>query len=214
MGKFIDLTGQRFGRLTVVSRAENTKYGHPRWKCRCDCGNMPVVSGNDLRRGHTESCGCLQKERTSLYNRDNQANYGDGDTRLYTIWQGIKARTSNPNTYAYKNYGERGIMICGEWDNSFQKFKQWALERGYQEHLTIDRIDNNKGYSSDNCRWVERKSQSINRRNNHYITYNGETKTLAEWARLLGIKRKTLSDRITRCGWNVEKALTTPTRKK
>lgn len=214
MGKLIDLTGQRFGRLTVVSRAKNTKCRHPRWKCRCDCGSMPVVSGNDLRRGHTESCGCLQKERTSLYNRDNQINYGDGDTRLYTIWQGIKARTSNPNAYAYKNYGERGIMICGEWDNSFQKFKQWALERGYQKHLTIDRIDNNKGYSPDNCRWAERKSQSTNRRNNHYITYNGETKTLAEWARLLGIKRKTLSDRITRYGWNVEKALTTPTRKK
>lgn len=213
MSRLIDLTGQRFGRLTVVSRAENTKNGHPRWLCRCDCGSSSIVVGKDLRSGHTESCGCLQKERTSKSNQKLK-NYGEAETRLYKIWLSMKQRTTNKNAKAYKNYGARGIVVCKEWKDDYQVFKEWALLNGYHNYLTIERRDNEKGYFPQNCTWIVKSEQPKNRRSNNYITYNGETKTLSEWARLSGIQREVLRDRINNYGWSIEKALTTPTRKK
>jgi hypothetical protein len=209
MSRLIDLTGQKFGRLKVIGRAENAKNGKARWICQCKCGEITISTGVDLRRGHTNSCKCMRIERIKKAN----TTHGDTDTRIYNIWKCIKARTINPNASTYSDYGGRGISICKEWENDFQKFKKWALENGYSDDLTIDRINNEEGYSPNNCRWVNKKVQGNNKRNNHTITYNGETKTLTEWAEHIGISRGGLKERLNKLGWSIEKALTTPPHK-
>lgn len=164
MAALKDLTGQRFGRLVVLERAENNRYGKTRWKCRCDCGNERVIEGNSLRMGTTKSCGCLHIEGLRTF----KTTHGKEKSRLYSVWKGIKSRCVNPNHHAYKRYGGRGITICKEWRHNFQAFYDWAMANGYDENApkgqcTIDRIDNDKGYSPDNCRWVDMKVQRHNR---------------------------------------------------
>ena len=133
-------------------------------------------------------------------------------TRLYGIWNNRIQRTTNANNPRYCDYGGRGIEVCKEWKEDFEVFEKWAIENGYAENLTIDRKDNDKGYCPDNCRWATKKEQNLNTRQNHYLTFNGETKSLAEWADITGIKRRILSDRINKLGWSAEKALTTKVR--
>lgn len=198
MSKLIDLTGQKFGRLTVIEKYG--KYTPTKWLCKCECGNEYIAIGNNLKRGFTKSCGCLQKEHP------NGTTHNLANTRLYNIWAGIKTRCKNPKSKAYKNYGARGITVCDEWANDFTAFHEWAMANGYQEGLTIDRIDANGNYEPSNCRWLTNAEQQNNRRNNHSITYNGETHTMAEWARILGINYHTLQTRLYR-GWTIEKAI-------
>lgn len=205
MGKVIDLTGQRFGRLLVLKRVKNDKHNKAKWACICDCGKEVVVLGNDLRQGKTTSCSCAQKDMITQSN----TIHGESESRLYNIWKKIKKRTNDKADKDYKNYGGRNIRICKEWEVDFLVFKEWALSSGYNDSLTIDRKDNNKSYSPENCRWVSMKVQNRNKRNNREITYQGTTKTLVEWAEYLGINRGTLLTRL-RVGWSVEKAFTTP----
>lgn len=206
MRKVIDLTGRPFGRLTAIERANN-KDTQTQWKCLCDCGKIVVVAGSSLRGGVSKSCGCLRKEITAA----NCKKYLEDDTqtRLYKIWSSMKTCTENERVKSYKDYGGRGIYICKEWKDSFLSFKQWALNHGYQNDLTIDRIDNEKGYFPENCRWVNRTVQNSNKRNNHYLSFQGQTKTLTEWAKEYGLKRATIRTRL-KLGWDIEKALTTP----
>lgn len=136
--------------------------------------------------------------------------HGDTGTRLYSIWNTMKQRCSNPNAINYHLYGGKGIMVCNEWIESYEEFKKWSLLNGYSEKLTLDRIDSKKGYSPNNCRWTDWGTQQNNRCNNHLITYNGETHTLSQWARIVGLHPKTLSRRIVDKHWSIEKALTTP----
>jgi len=210
MRAFIDLTGQRFGRLVVVGRADPAcdKHGTARWRCLCDCGNEKDVRGSDLRRGRTTSCGCLQKERV----RAAHTIHGQCYSRLYSIWTNMHTRCENPHSTNYDNYGGRGVSVCEEW-HDFANFMQWAERTGYQENLTLDRIDVNEGYNPVNCRWITMAEQQRNRRNNIKITYHGVTRCLSDWAATFGIKVVTLWQRIFRYHWDVERAFTAPVQK-
>lgn len=208
MAKLIDLTGQRFGRLVVIERAENAKNGKAKWLCLCDCGNNTIVLGTHLNSGHTQSCGCIHSEVVcAVMNKHGACN-----SRLYRIWAGMIKRTYNQQSKDFGYYGGRGITVCDSWKNDFQPFHDWAIESGYSDNLTLDRIDNQKGYSPDNCRWVTMKIQCNNKSNNRFIEFRGERKTLSQWADLLGIKGCTLLWRL-RKGWSIEKALSTPPQK-
>lgn len=177
MSRCIDITGQRFGRLVVIQRVENSSGGQAKWMCKCDCGNEVIVLGATLRSGHTKSCGCYKSDATAKRN----FKHGECDTRLYSIWAGIKKRVNcKESDFHYKYYAGKGIKLCDEWYD-FLIFKEWALNNGYSENLTIDRIDPNGDYCPENCKWSSLKEQSNNKTNNVYITYNGETKTAQQW---------------------------------
>lgn len=207
MGKFIDLTGQRFGKLTVLERTEN-RGRDTMWLCICDCGNKIATTPSSLKSGHTKSCGCF---RSSILAKQgyNNATHGMKKTLLYKTWGSIKNRCLNPKTPSYPNYGGRGITICDEWKNDFESFHDWALSCGYQENLSIDRIDVNGPYSPENCRWVTMDVQANNKRTNRVISFSGKQQTLKQWADDTGILPSTIRERLSR-GWSVEKTLTTP----
>lgn len=200
-----DLTGKRFGRLTVIERDIEKSGNGAFWVCRCDCGNHTTVSTSHLNSGCVVSCGCFAIETRKKAN----TKHGQEGTRLYRIWNGMKDRCTNPNASGYALYGGRGIKVCDEWSKSFKSFYDWALKSGYQENLTIDRIDVNGNYEPDNCRWATYKEQGNNKRSNRYITVNGETHTVSEWADSLSMKYNTLDERI-RKGWSEEEAVSVP----
>lgn len=195
MGAFKDLTGKRFGRLVVLSRHG---YGGLAitWECLCDCGSKTVVLGNSLLRGKTQSCGCIRREQ--LVERNSSHNLST--SRVYSIYQNMRERCYCATSPQYKHYGKRGISVCAEWLSDFQHFYDWAMANGYGEGLTLDRIDVDGNYDPLNCRWVTMKTQQNNRRNNRFITINGITKTLAQWADETGINYDTLFGRVSR-GW-------------
>jgi hypothetical protein len=197
-----DLTGKRFGRLVVQSIAPKTSR-QTRWVCKCDCGNIVIVFGSNLTHGLTKSCKCLHKQVTSKIN----SSHGMTNTRLFHIWTGIIQRCTNKNSPSYKNYGGRGISVCNEWHNSFLVFCNWAVSNGYSDDLTIDRINNDGNYESSNCRWATGIEQGGNRRDNHRLTFNNKTMTIAEWAREIGIPMRTLWKRLND-GESIESALT------
>lgn len=202
-----DLTGQVFGRLTALWRVPDS---HPiKWHCKCECGNEIDVITDSLKTGNTKSCGCLQKELAA----NRLRKHGLGNTRINRIWDCMKTRCYDPNSASYENYGGRGITICDEWRGDFMSFYNWSMTHGYADDLSIDRIDPNKGYYPENCRWATRETQSNNTRRNIVIDYNGEKHTMTQWARILNIPPTTLKARINRYGWSVERAFTEPVRK-
>jgi hypothetical protein len=208
MGKIIDLTGCKFGRLEVVKFAGLDKKHIALWVCQCDCGNQKVVRSDRLKSGKTRSCGCLQKELLSLSKLNNEYNltHGLSKTKLYRVWVGIKDRCFDEKRATYKNYGGRGITVCDEWRNDFKAFYDWAIANGYKEGLTIDRINNDGNYEPNNCRWATRIEQNNNTRRNRYITFNEETLTLTEWAKRLGVSYQRIQSILSR-GYGLEKIL-------
>lgn len=189
-----------FGRLTVIGEKTDKKYT---WcLCKCSCGNIKWIRKSSLLSGCTKSCGCLRKEITRTH--------GQHGTRLYNVWKGMRQRCNNPNNERYNDYGGRGIKICDEW-NDFSNFSKWANEHGYHEGLSIDRIDNDKGYSPQNCRWATILAQNNNTRNCRKFTYHGETHTITGWALKLHMERCVLESRLYR-GWSLSDALFTPVR--
>lgn len=211
IGKFKDLTGQKFGRLTALYRLHNYHKKGTYWLCVCDCGNIKEVNTYKLQDLHTKSCGCLKIDKTIQRNKD-YAKHNKSNTRLYRIWHGMKNRCYNTGDKDYKNYGGRGIAVCSKWLDDFQSFNNWSINSGYADNLTIDRIDTNKGYSPDNCRWVDMKAQQRNKRNNKTHTINGETHCLSEWCELLGLNYYTVCTRINKLKWSIERALEVKTK--
>lgn len=272
MGKFIDLTGKRFGKLTVTRRSEDHIEPNGKrvvmWECLCDCGNNCVVTGKNLRAGICKSCGCLHKhnligkvfgnlivikegknkkhpnghESTTwicqcscgsilsvetqslisgntsscgcfrrLYSKEKMTIHGKYGERIYRIWSNMLRRCDYEKHVSYKNYGGRGIKVCDQWrgEHGFEDFYKWAVDNGYSDGLTIDRIDVNGNYEPDNCRWITNAEQQNNKRNNNRISYKGEVKTLAEWCRELNIEYSKTQLRLSR-GWSVEESFERP----
>ena len=203
---YIDITGKRFGRYTVLRYVGNDKHGCALWECQCDCGKIKTVVGSSLRQGTVVSCGCYHKD--ALVKR--LTTHDLTHTRLHLIWHDMKQRCLNPNSKAFPYYGKRGITICDEWKNDFIAFYQWATANGYADDLTIDRIDTDKGYDPTNCRWVSRKVQQNNRRANIRFEINGEQHTIPEWCEIYNMPPKLIRSRVCEKGWDIVKALTTP----
>lgn len=199
-----NLIGYKKGRLTVIEYAGKNKNNANLWLCKCDCGNTSIVTSSALLSGTTYSCGCLASENVKMRN----TFHGQHGTRLYRIWNLMIQRCENIKSSHYDRYGGRGIFVCEQW-HKFIEFYNWAISNGYNENLTIDRIDNNKGYSPDNCRWVTIKEQQNNRENNRKFMINGELLTVSKIAEKYNIKYNSLMSRIKR-GWSIEKAVTTP----
>lgn len=195
--------GKRFGSLVV--KTESRTGGRSYCECVCDCGNTKTVRRNHLLSGATRSCGCYLKENTRVMSR----THGMSRTRIYRIWKGMKNRCCNENIPQYSDWGGRGITVCDEWKHDFKSFYEWAVNNGYDEKLSIDRIDNNEGYCPENCRWVTEKEQALNRRSNVYITHNGVTKHISEWDVDIGVKKSGRVRARLNAGWNISDAVTT-----
>jgi hypothetical protein len=197
MPRLIDITGNRFGRYTVVRHIQGRK-----WMCRCDCGVEKAVNSQYLKNGQIVSCGCYKKEGKHLL------KHGGCNTPEWHSWQGAKRRCQNEKDAKFADYGGRGIKVCERWQRSFENFLADMGPRPSPDH-SLDRIDVNGHYAPGNCRWATRKEQGNNRRNNRRLTANGQTKTLNEWADDLKIDRSALKVRLDR-GWAVDVAISTP----
>lgn len=202
MGKFDDLTGRKFGRLIAIEYAGSDNGHGAIWKCLCECGASKDVRAKHLKSGSVQSCGCYSKEATSKRKSTHKMTH----TRIYNIWKAMRHRCEKTYSASFERYGGRGISVCEEWRNDFQAFFKWAMANGYTDGMSIDRIDNNGNYCPDNCRWVDMVTQANNKRNNHLLTYNGKTQTVAAWSKEIGIGSGTIWRRI-RLGWSAEKAL-------
>lgn len=195
MGARRDLTGIRYTRLVAVE-VVGKRRNRPLWRLVCDCGGEAFGLAGELECGTPRSCGCLHVETARAQGKNNGSHGGTADKdRLYNVWAGMKQRCYDVNFEKYSDYGARGITICDEWRDDYAAFREWSLANGHDKSLTIDRIDNDKGYSPDNCRWADRFVQMNNRRNTVWVEYQGERITLSNAARACGINRMTLWDR-------------------
>lgn len=206
--------GQRFGRLTVLeySHREHRTFKNSRnnyyiyfYKCKCDCGNIGIYRERSLKSGNTKSCGCLNIDKIIERNMTHNLS----NTRLYKIYHGIKKRCYNRNCRSYKDYGGRGIGLCKEWANNFLTFYNWAIDNGYSDNLTIERKDVNKEYSPENCTWITKEEQNLNKTTSVFYEYDGKKFLLGELAKRYNLPFTCLRKRLER-GWDLEKALTTP----
>lgn len=201
-----DISGRRFGRLVVVGFSHRDGRGKSYWNVACDCGATKVVAGYNLGK-NVNSCGCLQAEARLTQSK----THGKRKTKTYNVWAGMKQRCNNPNAPFFDRYGGRGIKVCERWNSSFANFIDDMGE--CPDGMTIERIDNNLGYSKSNCKWASKKEQARNRCSNKKIEVDGEVKTLSEWAEKYGINVGTVHSRVCRQGWEIERAIKTPARK-
>lgn len=202
--KVDDISGKRFGRLVAIRYAGKSNGKQTLWECKCNCGNSVIVHQQNLISGHTKSCGCYNRE-VSI---ERNTTHGDTNTRIYRIWHDMMLRCYSPKHKSYYLYGEKGIAVCQEW-KEYNKFKKWALNNGYEENLSIDRIDNAKGYEPSNCRWATDVQQGNNTNRNLMFTINGVTNSLANWCRKYEVPYTRVHSRIY-SGWDILDALTRP----
>lgn len=203
MTMFEDITGKIFNNWKVLKRVADGKRKETQYLCECKCGTKRIVKAYALKNGRSKSCGCLRAELA----RDKHIKHGKTGTRIYNIWRSMKKRCYIKSSKDYIRYGKRGILICSEWKESFENFYNWAINNGYNDNLTIDRIDVNGNYEPSNCRWITMKEQQSNKRSNHLITYKGVTLPVCLWADKYKIKRSTLCTRLKQ-GVNFEQAIT------
>lgn len=204
MSQFIDITGHRFSRLVAIKLLpERSPQGRTLWECKCDCGKTVAVSSNALRRGNTQSCGCLARSLTA----SRSTKHGKANSPEYAIWAAMRNRCTNPNDRNYKNYGGRGITLCERWQ-AFPSFYADMGSRPSSRH-SIERLDNNGHYSPDNCKWATVEEQQLNRRTARLLTFKGETCNLAIWAKRTGLSVTCILHRLN-AGWTVARALTEP----
>ena len=207
MSKRENLTGRKFGRLTVVSLVGPDQHGCIVWKCQCECGVEKNFIAGNLRK-KSRSCGCLRKEVTRENRTTHGCSCGVRKTKEYQSWSDMKKRCYNPKNSHYKYYGGRGITVCERWVNSFENF---LADMGRKQSVyLLDRIDNDKGYFFENCRWVTTRQSAENRRYCIPIEFNGKKMLLSQFCRELGLERKLIECRIKRLGWSVQRALSTP----
>lgn len=203
-----DITGEKFHSLTAICfdhRDNRYTGGAHFWRFRCDCGNEIVARKNAVVSGNTKWCPkCSRNRHAKMVTK-----HGMHDTRLYREWAGIIQRCTNPNSTSWDRYGGKGISVCDEWKR-FEPFAEWALENGYSDDLTIDRIDSKGNYEPSNCRWATIREQANNKADTLWILYNGVLRPLSMWSEMIGIKYHTLYDRLFTYGWTVEKAFETP----
>lgn len=197
---------KKYGRWTVLAFSHAASGNRQMYLCKCDCGTLRTVCMAQLKNGHSRSCGCLRIDSATKHG--GSGGYKGHKPRLYKIWSGIKDRCYYPNNKDYKNYGGRGITLCSEWQN-YENFRSWALSNGYQDNLTIDRIDVNWIYCPENCRWATVKEQARNKRSSIMVTFGGKTQCATAWCEELHMNRNLISRRL-RAGWSIEKALLTP----
>ena len=199
MSRIKDLTGMKLGMITVIEPYGRDKNGNCTYLCKCDCGNEKVITSRYLLNTHngtTRNCGCIAaKARSENMKKINGFYHGHSKERLHRIYNSMKGRCLNQNNYDYQYYGGKGVSVCDEWLRSYEKFKDWAMSNGYQEDLTLDRIDVNGNYEPSNCRWVSMKVQSNNKTVSVYITHHGETHTLKQWSEITGINYSTICKR-------------------
>ena len=190
-----DLTGKKFGYWTVIGKDETIHNSqNTRWICKCECGTVRSILRFTLVNGRSQSCGCRVSEKRKGINK----THGMSKTRLYHEWLSMRRRCKNPNDKSADSYYNKGITVCDEWNDSFESFSLWALANGYNDRLTIDRIDNEKGYTPDNCRWITNEEQQRNRTNTVVILYNGEKWCLRTLFIALGFPYKLAHQRYTR----------------
>lgn len=193
----IDLSGKRFGRLVVLCETDERRSKQIIWKCKCDCGKEVLVAGYCLRDGTTKSCGCYKRDKfTEMAKTYPRKRNSPTKERLYHIWLDMRRRTTNPKRGNYYRYGARGIRVCDKWYNSFDVFMEWALSHGYDNTLSIERIDIDGNYCPENCRWANKTEQARNKENTRYFEYGGKKKTVKEWSEITGIPYTTLLRRI------------------
>lgn len=195
MSRMIDITGKRFGRIVAIEPSKEIATNKSKkWICKCDCGTVKEIRSSDLRFGKVTSCGCWKDEKTSKRFK----THGKSNTLIYNIWTSMKGRCYRKTSKDYPNYGGRGIRICDEWKDSFMNFYNWSVANGYEERLTIDRIDPNGNYEPSNCRWIENEKQALNRRNSKYYEYDGLSLSAREWSEKLNINYNTMRDYLNR----------------
>jgi hypothetical protein len=199
-----DLTGQIFGRLTVLKRV-GKKGNNPLWECRCICGKVRQIIAYSLTSGASQSCGCLRAERLGAATNKRNFKHGKSESKIHNAWEDMKNRCTNLKCRSYKDYGARGIKVCQRWNDSFDAF--YADTGDPPEGLSLERIDNEKGYGPDNCRWATQKEQCNNTRRNVFLTYQGKTQTLSQWAEEYGIDRRLFWRKLKICKWPIEKII-------
>jgi hypothetical protein len=205
-----DLTGQRFNRLLVKGYIGKNEKNKALWLCMCECEKYKIVDTASLKNGHVKSCGCLKNELAKeSIKKCIHIKHGKSRSRIYRIYQGMKERCYNTNNKRYKNYGERGIIICEEWlnnENGFINFYNWAMANGYTDDLTIDRINVDGNYEASNCRWITNKEQQSNKTYHHLLEYNGKIQNIAKWSEETGLPYDVIWRRIED-NWNIEDIL-------
>lgn len=202
--KAIDITGRKFNRLTVISRADNIPGGQACWNVQCDCGNVFKIRAHSLKSGRTKSCGCFKVE-TTIRRSTKHGHATKGISRTYHTWAGMIDRCTNPKNSHWKYYGGKGIFVCARWRN----FKNFLADMGDKPMgFTLERIKTNRGYNPSNCCWATNKEQANNKTTNRFITFNGKSQTIAQWAEEIGITHTTLAERLMK--WPIDKALMSP----